>query len=34
VALNDKKGALDEYNKLKKLDPKLADEFFQKYIKK
>ena len=34
VALKDKKGALDQYNRLKKLDPKLADEFFQKYIKK
>jgi tetratricopeptide (TPR) repeat protein len=34
VALNDRKGALEEYNRLKQLDPKLADQFFQKYIKK
>ena len=34
VALNDKKGALEQYNRLKKLDPKLAEEFFQKYMKK
>ena len=34
VALGDRKNALDEYSKLKTLDPKLADDFFQKYLKK
>ena len=34
VALNDRKAALEQYNRLKQLDPKLADQFFQKYIKK
>ena len=34
VALNDKKGALEQYNRLKKLNPKLAEEFSRKYMKK
>ena len=33
IALNDRKAALDQYNRLKKVDPKLADDFFQRYIK-
>jgi len=33
VALKDRKAALEEYNRLKKVDPKLADQFFQKYMK-
>jgi hypothetical protein len=24
---------LDEYNRLKKVDPKLAEDFFQRYMK-
>jgi tetratricopeptide (TPR) repeat protein len=34
VALKDRKGALEEYSKLKALDAKLADNFFQRYVKK
>jgi tetratricopeptide (TPR) repeat protein len=34
VALSDRKGALDEYNNLKTLDPRLADEFFKRFLKK
>jgi protein O-GlcNAc transferase len=34
VALKDRKGALDEYNTLRTLDPKLADAFFQRFLKK
>jgi hypothetical protein len=34
VGLKDRKGALDEYNTLKTLDPKLADAFYQKFLKK
>jgi hypothetical protein len=34
VALKDRKGALDEYNLLKTLDPKLADDFFQRFLKR
>ena len=30
----DKKGALAEYEKLKTLDAKLADDFFQRFLKK
>jgi tetratricopeptide (TPR) repeat protein len=33
VALKDRKAALDEYNRLKKVDPKLAEDFFQRYVK-
>ena len=33
VALKDRKAALDEYNRLKKVDPKLAEDFFQRYMK-
>jgi hypothetical protein len=32
--LGDKKGALDEYAKLKTLDSKLADDFYQRFLKK
>jgi len=34
VALANRKGAFEEYNKLKVLDSKLADEFFQRFLKK
>jgi len=34
AALGDRKGALAEYEKLKTLDPKLADDFFQRFLKK
>jgi len=34
VALGDKKCAFEEHKILKTLDPRLADEFFQRYLKK
>jgi Flp pilus assembly protein TadD len=34
LAIGNKQGALDEYNLLKTLDPKLAAEFFDRFIKK
>jgi tetratricopeptide (TPR) repeat protein len=34
VALGNRKAALDQYNKLKTVDPKLAEDFFQRHIKK
>jgi len=33
IALNDRKAALAEYERLKQVDPKLAEDFFQRYMK-
>jgi hypothetical protein len=34
VALGDKKKVLEEYQALKTIDPRLAEEFFGRFIKK
>ena len=34
VALGNRKAALDQYNKLKTVDAKLAEDFFQRHMKK
>ena len=33
VALNDRKAALEQYNRLKQLDPKLADSSFRSTLR-
>jgi hypothetical protein len=34
TATGNKLGALEEYRTLKTLDPRLADEFYQRFVKK